>query len=69
TNAAVAASSEKFSRRVDALPAAEVLAEIDRLVNFDLLEQTLMAQGIEKFATPQHQLLRLIQSKRAELVA
>ena len=69
TNAAVAASSEAFDRRVDRLPPAELLTEIDRLVDFALLEQTLMAQGIEKFATPQHQLLRLIQSKRAELVA
>lgn len=69
TNAAVAASSEAFSRRVDQLPPAAVLEEIDRLVDFQLLERTLMEQGIEKFATPQHQLLKLIQSKRAELVA
>ncbi len=69
TNAAVAASSQSFSRQVDLLPAAETLAEIDRLVDFNFLEETLMAQGIEKFATPQHQLLQLIQSKRAELVS
>lgn len=69
TNAAVAASSESFSRRVDLLPSSELLDEIDRLVNFHELEEVLMAQGIEKFATPQHQLLQLIHSKRAELVA
>lgn len=69
TNAAVAASRETFTRRVDTLPPTAILSEIDRLVDFNLLERTLMAQGIEKFATPQHQLLRLIQSKRAELVA
>lgn len=69
TNAAVAASNESFSRRVNQLPPAEVLAEIDRRVDFEQLEQTLMEQGLEKFATPQQQLLRLIQSKRSELVA
>ncbi|MFM7738459.1 MAG: transaldolase family protein, partial [Planctomycetota bacterium] len=68
TNAAVAGSSESFSRQVDQFPPAAVLEEIDRLVDFQLLERTLMEQGIEKFATPQHQLLKLIQSKRAELV-
>jgi transaldolase len=46
------------------MPDAAILAEIDRLVDMDHLEQTLMAEGIEKFASPQKALLKLVEQRR-----
>lgn len=67
TNDAVEASGLTFSRSVDKLPPAEVLAEIDEKVDMEHLEKTLMDEGIAKFAHPQHALLALLASKRREL--
>jgi transaldolase len=69
TNAAVAASTQTFTRQVDVLPSAEILAEIDRVVSPEHLEKTLMDEGIAKFADPQKALLKLIHDKRAALTA
>lgn len=65
TNEAVARSGVIFRRRVDEFPTAAVVAEIDRLVDFEQLEQVLMDEGLKKFADPQQALLRLIASKRS----
>jgi transaldolase len=65
TNNAVQESRRTITRRVDEMPPADVLAEIDRLVDLQKLEATLMAEGIKKFADPQKALLALIQQKRA----
>jgi transaldolase len=46
-----------------------VLDEIDREVNVEHMEATLMDEGLKKFADPQKALLALIASKRASLVA
>ncbi|WP_442481832.1 transaldolase family protein [Aeoliella sp. SH292] len=67
TNDAVEASGLTFTRTVDKLPPAEVLAEIDQKVDMEHLEKTLMDEGIAKFADPQHALLALLASKRREL--
>lgn len=67
TNQAVANSDQRFSRQVDTLPADNVLAELDRTVDPVKLEQTLMDEGLAKFATPQKQLLTKIGEKRAAL--
>lgn len=67
TNDAVAASGKTFTCEVDQLPSEAVLREIDEKVDFDQLEETLMAEGIEKFAFPQQGLLRLIAEKRSSL--
>ena len=64
TNEAVEKSGLTFTRQVDQLPPAEVLAEIDRKVNVERLEATLMTEGIKKFAEPQKALLALIAQKR-----
>ncbi len=64
TNDAVAASGLTFTRQVDRLPPAEVVAEIDRLLDMEKLETTLMSEGIEKFAKPQKALLALVAEKR-----
>ncbi len=64
TNDAVAASGVVFARQVDKLPNEKVLGEIYGSVNFDHLHETLMREGIAKFAAPQHALLKLIGEKR-----
>ena len=56
----------RSARSTSCLP-AEVLDEIDRKVNVEHLEATLMAEGIKKFADPQKALLALIGQKRAAL--
>jgi transaldolase len=67
TNETVQKSGRKFTRQVDQLPPADVLAEIDAKVDMKKMEQTLMEEGLKKFADPQHALLKLIASKRATL--
>jgi transaldolase len=67
TNDAVEASGRTFTRQVDQLPPASVLAEIDRLVDMQQLEETLMSEGIKKFADPFKALLKLIAEKRGSL--
>ncbi len=68
TNEAVQAMAGKtFTRQVDQLPPQEVLDEIDRLVDFQHLEETLMREGLQKFADPQNALLALIAEKRESL--
>jgi transaldolase len=67
TNDAIQKSGQTFTRQVDKLPDAAVLAEIDRLVDIKHLEETLMSEGIRKFADPQKALLALIAKKRSEL--
>ncbi len=69
TNEAVERSGQTFTLQVDQLPPKEVLEEIDRLVNIEHMEATLMSEGIQKFADPQKALLALIASKRAALAA
>lgn len=58
-----------FKRTVDQLPADVVLQEIDDKVDFGLLEDVLMEEGLQKFSDPQKGLLALIAEKRAALVA
>jgi transaldolase len=63
-NEAVARSGQTFTRQVDKLPPAAVVEEIDRLVDMERLESTLMAEGIAKFANPQKALLALVAKRR-----
>ncbi len=67
TNNAVAQSGLEFVKEVDKLPAESVLREIEKLVNFEHLLNTLMDEGIAKFAAPQRSLLQLISEKRKSL--
>jgi transaldolase len=68
TNAAVEKSGRTFSRLVDKLPPAEVLAEIDAKVDQAKLEAELMREGVEKFADPFHALLKLLGEKQPALL-
>jgi transaldolase len=67
TNDAVQKSGRTFTRQVDKLPDAVVLADLDAKVDIAHMESTLMSEGIEKFADPQKALLALIDKKRSEL--
>ncbi len=67
TNDAVERSGRQFTRQIDNLPPADVLAEIDAKVDIAKLEATLMDEGIKKFADPQYALLKLIGEKRAAI--
>lgn len=65
TNAAVQKLAGKvFTRKVDQLPPANVLADIDAKVDFAKLEEVLMSEGLAKFADPFKKLLETIASKR-----
>ena len=67
TNQAVAESEEVFVRRIDQLPRQAVLDEIDEQVDFSHMYETLMSEGIAKFASPQKQLIELLRERRAEM--
>ena len=54
TNDAVQKSGRTFTRQIDKLPPQDVLDEIDAKVDMQKLEETLMEEGIKKFADPQH---------------
>ncbi len=69
TNQKVSEVDMTFSRKVDQLPPEEVIAEIDEKVDFKHLEETLMQEGIAKFASPQKELLALIDQLRSSLVS
>jgi transaldolase len=69
TNQAAADSGLTFTREVDDLPPAEVLADIDAKVDMAKMEEVLMSEGIDKFANPQKALLQLIADKRKSLAS
>lgn len=69
TNAAVQASGRTITSHIAELPPADVLADIDAKVDVAKLEDTLMREGLEKFADPQHTLLKLIAQKREQMTA
>lgn len=64
TNASADEPSRTFVRQVDRMPTPEILAELDAKVDMRRLEDVLMAEGVEKFASPQKVLLALIASRR-----
>jgi len=64
TNAAVEASGRTFTRTIDLMPPADVVAEIAAKVDVAQMEHTLMAEGLKKFAQPQHELLALVAQER-----
>lgn len=67
TNELVEAGGKTYSRQIDRMPSAEVLAEIEREVDQAHLERVLMSEGVAKFADPHKALLKLIAGKRQEL--
>ena len=67
TNDKVAQGGKTYARQVDQFPPTDVVAEIDREVDQQQLEHTLMTEGLKKFADPQKALLQLIADKRQSL--
>ena len=67
TNKAVQESGQTFTKQVDQMPPAAVLTEIDEKVDMQNLEETLMSEGLSKFADPFKGLLKLIASKRKDV--
>jgi transaldolase len=67
TNADVAKSGRTFTKKVDQLPPADVLADIDAKVDAAKMEQVLMDEGLAAFADPHKSLIKLIGEKRATL--
>jgi transaldolase len=67
TNEAIAKSDVMFARTVDIFPADEVMKEIADRVDIVKLEETLMSEGIQKFADPQKALLATIADKTGQL--
>lgn len=69
TNDAVEKLNKQYTRQVDKMPPAAVLADIDAKVDVTKMENTLMEEGTAKFADPHKALLKLIGEKRAALAA
>jgi transaldolase len=67
TNADIQASGRTITRHVHDLPPQAVLDEIEHKVDIMKLEQTLMSEGLLKFADPQKALIQLIAKKRAAM--
>lgn len=67
TNAAIQAMGRTYEKVSRTLPERSVLDEFDQKVDLQKLEDTLMAEGTEKFADPQKKLIQTISSKRSEL--
>jgi transaldolase len=67
TNQSIAGADIVFTKQISVEPSVEVAREIDQHVNIQHLEDTLMSEGIAKFAQPQHELLRLIGEMRSAL--
>jgi transaldolase len=67
TNDAVQKSGRMILAQIREMPPAEVCHEIAEKVNIQHLEETLMREGVEKFATPQKELQALIARKRQQL--
>src|SRR5690606_744936 len=67
TNDAVEASGLTFTRQVGQMPPEEVLADIDARLNVQHMEDTLMSDGVQKFADPQKVLLGIVVERRQAL--
>jgi transaldolase len=67
TNQAIAVTEMTFNSQIHQMPDSGVLQEIDKKVDIRHLEETLMAEGITKFAQPQKDLLKLIGKMRTAL--
>ncbi len=69
TNDKIEAGGKSYTSQIEQLPPKEVLDEIAREVDIQKLEDTLMGEGLKKFADPQKALLKLITEKRSSLAA
>lgn len=68
TNDAVDKLNKTYTRTIEIMPSKAVLDDIDKKVDPQKMEDTLMQEGTAKFSDPQHALLKLIAEKRKSLV-
>jgi transaldolase len=68
TNDAVDASGKNFSKMIHVMPPPSTVDEIHQKVDMQKLEETLMSEGLAKFAEPQKALISLIGEKRKRLL-
>lgn len=66
TNTAIETSPKAYASRVEQMPPASILDEIDRKVDMAAMERRLMDEGTKKFADAQRATLSLIAQKRAD---
>ena len=69
TNNAVEKGGKTYPPRISEMPSEQVLADIDQHVDPQHLEETLMDEGLRKFADPHKALLNMIAEKRQDLAA
>jgi transaldolase len=69
TNDIIEQRDRPFFSCLEDLPAQSMLDEIQHQVNVPQMEATLMAEGLEKFASPMKQLITLIAQKRSHLAS
>ena len=69
TNRKIQESGKSYDRRIDQLPPQAILDEIDSKVDIQQMEDTLMREGLAKFADPQRELIETIGKRRAELTS
>lgn len=67
TNDVIQNSDVEFTSQIAEMPEPAILEELDAKVDEQHLEETLMREGVQKFADPQKALLELISDKRAQL--
>ncbi len=67
TNDLTQKSGQIFTKQVDVFPAKAILDDIDAKVNIQHLEETLMSEGLEKFADPFKNLIKNIADLRAKV--
>lgn len=67
TNAAIQKLGKRYQAVSRTLPEQAVIDEYEQKVDIQALEDTLMAEGTEKFAEPQKKLIQTIARKRAQL--
>ena len=69
TNAAIQELGNTYTKASRTLPSQAILDELAAKVDIQKLEDTLMAEGTEKFADPQKKLIQTIADKRSELAS
>lgn len=67
TNAAIESLGNTYQAVSRTLPSQAMIDEFDQKVDIQKLEDTLMAEGTEKFAEPQKKLIQTIADKRSQL--
>ncbi len=67
TNAAVQEMGKTYTAQSKTLPADAIVKELNDTVDLQHLEDTLMSEGVQKFADPHKKLIATIAGKRAAL--